>query len=503
MEDRKISLSWNLRAFIPVDVQALQNCVVETFVPSEVAQWSDADIQAYWSVPEKLMDLGWLFWREQNPGMVDDGTTDVAQIRNLQTLEFYLYDFVRRLLIDIRTGKRELNKLGRLESIEKQASRWRETSRDVLRWYDRAKAENRDDEILRDQRIPGMARELAELDLTGLHWRRLKQLVGIARGMLRQTPLDDSRQRERIIGMWLSLCRGVLNVFESDRWEKILREPGEQIKRLRNHYWKILKRTDPEKARKQGEKEKLLDNKSLEQWLWIVMEQAVQACIEMLSFEVDKHYSYVALVKKVKKNMERFIKEEKLSKGKEKRLQKYYQDGGRCVAMIRWRNSGKVHKYVAFSGYLECSDPRILEVKGLPGMGEMEKTAWNAFNQICKALKSHLVAYEKNLKSYVWRYALDSSVDYLPVTTLEKELGKKGSDEEEKEKRKALRFYSCCERKILGYLEENKLQPDADVTVIVKFDPCVQCYTALRLWKKELETKGIGLFLNCPSTIGK
>ena len=89
------------------------------------------------------------------------------------------------------------------------------------------------------------------------------------------------------------------------------------------------------------------------------------------------------------------------------------------------------------------------------------------------------------------------------MTTLGKELGIKGSADEEKEKRKALRYYSCCERKILGYLEENSIQPHADVTVIVKFEPCVQCYTALRLWKKELEAKSIGLFLNCPGVKGK
>lgn len=496
MAEAKVSLRWNPRAFIPADVQELAKDVEETFVPSEVAQWSDADIRAYWSVPEKLMDLGWLFWKEQNPGVVD-----ASQIRRLQRLEFYLYDFVRRLLVDIRTGQRDLNKLERLASLEERESRWRETSQEALQWYDRAEAENRGDEILRDQRVPGMARELTELDLTGLRWKQLKRLVGIAAAVLRQTPLDEPQQRARAIRMRRSLCQGVLDVFGSDQWEKIRRKPRERITRLEKRYWKILNTQDPEKARRLDATEKILDM-SLEKRLWLVMERAMMAYTQMTPLEAGNSQLFEALVQKVQENMGRFIKAAepggKLSKRKKKTLQAYCQDGTRCVAMIRWQEPGKVHKYVAFSGYLDCSDHRILEVKGLSEMGEMEKVARNAFEQICRALSSQLVAYEEDLKSYVWRYALDSSVAYLPVTTLGKELGIKGSADEEKEKRKVLRYYSCCERKILGYLEEKKIRPHADVTVIVKFEPCVQCYTALRLWKKELEAKSIGLLLDCP-----
>lgn len=509
MAEAKVSLRWNPRAFIPADVQGLAEDVEETFVPSEVAQWSDADIRAYWSVPEKLMDLGWLFWKEQNPGVVD-----ASQIRRLQRLGFYLYDFVRRLLVDIRTGQRDLNKLERLASLEERESRWRETSQEALQWYDRAEAENRGDEILRDQRVPGMARELTELDLTGLCWKQLKRLVGIAAAVLRQTPLDEPQQRARAIRMRRSLCQGVLDVFGSDQWEKIRRQPRERITRLGNRYWKILNTQEPEEARRLDARAMLLGQGSIhseyehplaegqEPRLWLVMERAMMACTQMTPLEAGNSQLFEALVQKVQENMGRFIKAAepggKLSKKKEKTLQAYCQDGTRCVAMIRWQEPGKVHKYVAFSGYLDCSDHRILEVKGLSEMGEMEKVARNAFEQICGALSSQLVAYEEDLKSYVWRYALDSSVAYLPLTTLGKELGIKGSADEEKEKRKVLRYYSCCERKILGYLEEKRIQPDADVTVIVKFEPCVQCYAALSLWKKELETKGLRLLLDCP-----
>lgn len=509
MAEAKVSLRWNPRAFIPTDVQELAKGVEETFVPSEVAQWSDADIRAYWSVPEKLMDLGWLFWKEQNPGVVD-----ASQIRRLQRLEFYLYDFVRRLLVDIRAGQRDLNKLERLASLEERESRWRETSQEALQWYDRAEAENRGDEILRDQRVPGMARELTELDLTGLRWKQLKRLVGIAAAVLRQTPLDDPQQRARAIRMRRSLCQGVLDVFGSDQWEKIRRKPRERITRLEKRYGKILKRQAPEKARRLDVKKKLLESDSVHSGyehplaegqkprLWLVIEQAMMAYTQMTPLEAGNSQLFEELVQKVQENMGRFIKAAepggKLSKRKKKTLQAYCQDGTRCVAMIRWQEPGKVHKYVAFSGYLDCSDQRILEVKGLSKMGEMERVARNAFKQICRALSSRLVTYERDLKSYVWRYALDSSAAYLPLTTLGKELGIKGSADEEKEKRKVLRYYSCCERKILGYLEEKKIRPHADVTVIVKFEPCVQCYAALSLWKKELETKGLGLLLDCP-----
>lgn len=488
MAEAKVSLHWNPRAFILTDVQGMAEDVKETFVPSEVAQWSNADIRAYWSMPEKLMDLGWLFWKEQNPGVVD-----ASQIRRLQRLEFYLYDFVRRLLIDIRAGQRDLNKRDWLASVEKRAARWRETSQEALQWYDRAEAENRGDEILRDQRIPGMARELTELDLTGLRWRQLKRLVRIAAAVLRQMPLDDPQQRAQAIRMRRSLCQGVLDVFGSDQREKIWK----RITRLEDRYKEILKRQAPEKAQRLDATEKNLDM-SLERRLWLVMERAMMAYTQMTPLEAGNIQSFEALVQKVQENMGLFITSAELSEEKKNELKKYCQDGRRCVAMIRWQDPDEVHKYVAFSGYLDCRDHRILEVKGLSEMGEMEKVARNAFKQICGALSSRLVAYEEDLKSYVWRYALDSSVAYLPVTTLGKELGIKGSAKEEKEKRKALRHYSCCERKILGYLEEKKIQPHADVTVIVKFEPCVQCNTALRLWKKELEMKGLGLLLDCP-----
>ena len=100
------------------------------------------------------------------------------------------------------------------------------------------------------------------------------------------------------------------------------------------------------------------------------------------------------------------------------------------------------------------------------------------------------------------RYGLNECLELVECGSLCKECGgsdcghcdqcktcKENHDKNRKDKDQ-LRLhsrYSCCERKIITYLQQSQNTTIDSAIMHVKFEPCLSCYGALKIWTKGIK----------------
>lgn len=135
---------------------------------------------------------------------------------------------------------------------------------------------------------------------------------------------------------------------------------------------------------------------------------------------------------------------------------------GRCIATFIERDND--HKYIAFSGFFDAEDARILHWKGAYCPDEFVKTAY----EICASLGATFVSINLNTKRYIiqntspFNIQKGLSIDDLIRGCYNFSHWKK--------------YYSCCERKIFGHFNDNT--PNG--TLYVKFLLCRECLLGLQ-----------------------
>lgn len=149
---------------------------------------------------------------------------------------------------------------------------------------------------------------------------------------------------------------------------------------------------------------------------------------------------------------------------------------------------------MAFSGFLDCSGYGV-------GSGGFTDKVLQIYQDICNRLNCTLVTMSPEIRSRIKRYGLDEHLKLAEQGNLCNECG--GSNcfdcekcaqyeqnricnKKDKVKEKLKARYSCCERKILAYIEKIS-KADIDMAIMhVKFEPCLSCYGNLLAWKADI-----------------
>lgn len=135
------------------------------------------------------------------------------------------------------------------------------------------------------------------------------------------------------------------------------------------------------------------------------------------------------------------------------------QKGSRCFATYVTTN-GK--KYIAFSGFLDSENPWINNWLKNNTNQPFLTTAKN----ICSKLNATLVT--SNLRISLYKF---SNFSVIPYTNLGIRINECAKTNEKTN-------FSCCERKIIGYFDENYISmPDG--TLYVKLEVCEKCDKAI------------------------
>lgn len=139
----------------------------------------------------------------------------------------------------------------------------------------------------------------------------------------------------------------------------------------------------------------------------------------------------------------------------------------RCVALLIL-NDGR--RLLSFSGFLDCTDPDTLNL-----LGEGKKDGMlSLFQQIAEGINAEHIPFCSQVVEHTFRYRLNDVLDFDPPISMRREVSQKLFQK---------KCYSCCERKLLAWLNCQSIRP-ASAELIIKFEPCVSCLGALRDWKK-------------------
>lgn len=128
------------------------------------------------------------------------------------------------------------------------------------------------------------------------------------------------------------------------------------------------------------------------------------------------------------------------------------KNGGRCFALFI-DNSDK--KYVSLSGFLDSNDMTINCYTGIKTVGVL----YDLVSEICKSFNAVHIYLNKNTSTYKISDSYGRIRKGYSVGDLKNSLNNCKQD------------YSCCERKIFGYFNDNT--PSG--TLYVKFEMCGRC----------------------------
>lgn len=184
-------------------------------------------------------------------------------------------------------------------------------------------------------------------------------------------------------------------------------------------------------------------------------------------------------------------------------LYRYTAEGGSCVAILNIKSSGQDRAFFTTSGFSDCQDHTLLHKLKIELPYLMQGIN---FEKICKMLSDayehpiSYVAYTKSIAAHIVMFGVDPCkisrknliyrhvYDYSWAVTLKEALSRvKPEDDIREEIVGALKCnFSCCERKILAYLEaENILVDPPAAKWYIKFHPCIQCSHAIDLWRRK------------------
>ena len=150
---------------------------------------------------------------------------------------------------------------------------------------------------------------------------------------------------------------------------------------------------------------------------------------------------------------------------------KYLQEeNGRCIATFVEKNEGR-KKYAAFSGFLDTEDDSIRNWLNWKWCGEkrfgcIEQVEFlDAIKQICASAQMQLVQTNRGTSLYCYDFAQSDPRKHIKNDISLDRVILQGLDNGMK------RDFSCCERKIFGFFNDDT--PDGDLFVKLKL--CGRC----------------------------
>ncbi|MBR5022564.1 MAG: hypothetical protein IKY18_05140 [Oscillospiraceae bacterium] len=161
----------------------------------------------------------------------------------------------------------------------------------------------------------------------------------------------------------------------------------------------------------------------------------------------------------------------------------FKQSKKKCVALLEYMEHDREKYVIAFSGYFDvrAGQKKVCDIsEGSEPLG--------MFKIIMKELKCELVELTDQLAGYVYRLADGRKISLL--------------DELERGDKSNKNLYSCCERKILGYLDKKKKCPSS-MKFYIKKKPCDECRPVMNIWWNDhkgvtqIEVDYIGIETDC------
>lgn len=489
-ESPTIQLKWEISAFLPdIDLKNDNPYLIESFRPSTLADADPAFFQDYWSVPERLLDLAWLFdcatpsqapqegWEQSS--LFDDLPQENAAgsevMSDVMLLEYNFQQIVGVFLRTIQYSQTSLKKLSNMPSDVEETS-WMATCQRILHLSD-----NGDHP---PSQLPALEQDLQELNHIAetlpqryLGESRAADLYSTARAFPKERPetssfsSDSNDERDEQI---LNLCHKLLSFFGDHSW----RTDNQAYKRLSNIRQALLllhRFFAADDSTPSPLKRTVITDSTFSKELWnSIQYTADQTCSYInSSLRNVSAREFTARVRIVMNTIQNLTKQLTLLPTVKKKLDIYLTDQKRCIAMLQ-RANGK--RLIAFSGYFDCTDRNLCRHLS-PSAPVPNLVLIHAFEFICRRWGAQLVSFTPALTLHIYRYYLDHTLSF-------QKRGPLHSDMYNTQKFPAVRKdYSCCERKILAHMEVHHTPVFGPLHLIVKFQPCMHCYAALSQWK--------------------
>lgn len=484
-ELRKIRLEWRVTAFIRkivADVE-MPETVVEYLDPKDF--YSEEGKRAYWSVPERLVDIYWLSERlgieEINAERQRGGFSE-----ELSRCEFCLH----RVVVTLGAWSATYTKCIKEREENERGSGWLtpwEESEPLLRKFADAEGVEQSFDFNQQEdlsRLYFIAKRLETLKISDSRRKKLKESAAQFVHEIERVFGTNAEVRfplvlllaeqERALGrLAVDLSKKAIDFFENDLW----RTESPATKKLLDLVKKI-ERAEPGWHPAQAE---IWSQEYLES-VWSGLQQiADHACQKINGANEDGFITIEDILQRVTEVITVLNLQSEASKDIKKQLEQYTKDGKRCVAMLEMSSGNRL---MAFSGFLDCEDPAIQKALDC----SLSSYAQSVFQTIAQSIGAKLVVFSAEIVNLIMRYRLNSDCQFSEQGPLRAELLSLDQS--------ALKgAYSCCERKILAAVNAWSIPISKTAVLHIKFEPCMSCYGALQGW---IKNTGVQLTLDCP-----
>ena len=484
-ETRKIVLRWKAATFLPnlLDCNDV-DIIRETIYPTAFER--EADINRYWSVPERLIDIRWVM-ELQSADSEENLGRRLQWREKYGELEYLLYRMVTTLGRWAWFCERSISCVAKdvadMNSVLMQT--WQEHEQFLREFSARGDATEPSAYTKEDLDHMGrLAEVFSALSISddrkgGLRAsaKRLYDLIVSNYGKIQDqlnifdTPAHDEVQT--IYAEMLDFSKKAVDFFDNSLWRKAS-AADQELDQVEQNIRKALPKWKPE-----GEKLTQAYFASI----WKGMQMAADKACDIVNVSGNRQVTTVGeLLKQVKDALELLgigVKRHT------KQWKDYVKDEGRCIALLELKN-GK--RYLAFSGFLDCEDLQAQSVLKCPANTEII----DDFRRISQYFHAALAIHSSDVVDKMTRYKVGKDCKLRQFGPMRTELP---PDFDENQANIVKKAYSCCERKILAEIEAQGGVQNTLARLFVKFEPCLKCYGALNNW---MDKNGIIVDLDYP-----
>ena len=489
-----IELTWDLRTFAPYAASALKK--EEPWELKEILWGSDlpktSNKNDYWSAAERLLDLWWLKRCDdhRNDYIFTENPLNVGQPTEFDVLsqEFvraesgiaYIVGTFRNWLYTAEKNWPELESLGRMEDVKtiESAEQAVKALEGIFQWS----RTNKDILIEHYGKIEEAARLVGRVTVRDSRKKSLQDIAGalirnieIAERMRREKEPNQADQYQKVYDLFQKFFEKSKDFFENKVWRKESKAVTE-IEKLEQSVqvlWNDYRSINMSSAISAEDQINLQTG----------MQKAADQICKMLFAAKGREMKLEELQQKIDEAVARMKSCKIRWNGN---IKKYFSDTSRCVALIdvydrEFSLTGdSIERIIAFSGFLDCEDAELRrKLNKQERMSEQEEKLMDAFQEIGNSLHARVARLSKEVVDNIKSYYIDDSLELNEEGPLRKEIGKQNIHD-------IKRKYACCERKILSQMEaDHRRIVHCNANVLVKFEPCIRCYCALKEWKWE------------------
>lgn len=477
-----ITLEWNVRSFI----QNLPNgCNLQTVVErlNPYSFQPGNDIKDYWSIPERLLDMYWVFKRSEIAYSEED-QPNISEFSSYIKLEHQLFlvvtkigllawDYVKNAIIDL-DDKIDLH-IYREDNIQFLHSCTAKQSEDasftfpeeiLIKLY----------ELALD--VPSYAvSDSRTQDLRDAANKLKKCLNHFASSSIEESLsllLASQEEKLEITQLAQDFAKKAADYLDNPLWRKDS-SSIKALKKVIKNIQKILPDWSPANVSPWTPKYVIS--------IWDGLQDMATSICNHFTCSPTEKLSISSLLDRVEEIIHKLNLQDKVKKT----LEEYTRNQKKCVALLDFGSITRMRIF-SFSGFQDCTDSEIESLLGIT----CDSETFNAFRNICTSFHADLACFSKDVVDQIVRYEINSNCMLKKYGPLRNELSPLMPIKFYKKN------YSCCERKILAKLAATGKQTITSASLYVKFAPCTNCFGALRDW---INAGKINFMLDYPSAL--